>query len=48
MIKGRNDQGAKRPGAKCLGGETSRGGSGLGAKRLRTFLGCAQPLLVVF
>ena len=26
----------KRPGAKPLGGETSRGGNGLGAKRLGT------------
>ena len=25
--------GAKRPGGKCLGGETTRGGNGLGAKR---------------
>ena len=34
--------GGKRPGRKRLGGETIRGGNGLGAKRLDSFVGpCA-------
>ena len=37
MTRGAKRLGGKRPGRKRLGGETTRGGNGLGAKRLGFF-----------